>query len=319
VSHEPYIAVTDRAWFDYLRSTSTDNLVDEVNFWSPEAQTPLKHFRPGEPVFFKLKAPIHHIAGYGFFAHFSLLDLDVAWETFGIRNGFPDRIQFLRGLGVYRAEDLQSSRTDSKRLACTMLRDAIFWPKERWIPWGAAQGWPMNSTRGATVHDPVLADVLLRQIQLDQLVAPEDFALEFTLVDADERTVALAQTRTRVGQGAFRSRLITAYSGRCAISGEKTEPVLDAAHVQSYLGPRSNHIQNGLLLTKELHTLFDRRLVTVTPEYRVQVSPRIREKWTNGRRFYEFHDRELVSVPVAAEERPSPAALRWHNERWFRG
>jgi putative restriction endonuclease len=319
VSHEPFIAVTDRAWFDYLRSTSTDNLVDEVNFWSPEAQTPLKLFRPGEPVFFKLKAPIHRIAGYGFFAHFSLLDLDVAWDTFGIRNGFPDRIQFLRGLGVYRAEDLQASRTDSKRLACTMLRDAIFWPEERWLPWGAARGWPMNSTRGATVHDPALADLLLRQIQIDQLVAPEDFALEFTLVDADERTVALAQTKPRVGQGSFRSRLITAYSGRCAISGEKTEPVLDAAHVQPYLGPRSNHIQNGLLLTKELHTLFDHRLVTVTPDYRVQVSPRIREKWTNGRRFYEFHDRELVSVPVAAEQRPSPAALRWHNERWFRG
>lgn len=97
MSHEPFIAVTDRAWFDYLRSTSTHDLVDEVNFWSPAAQTPLKHFRPGEPVFFKLKAPIHCIAGYGFFAHFSLLDLDVAWDTFGIRNGFPDLIQFLRG------------------------------------------------------------------------------------------------------------------------------------------------------------------------------------------------------------------------------
>lgn len=42
--------------------------------------------------------------------------------------------------------------------------------------------------------------------------------------------------------------------------------VLDAAHIQPCLGPRSNHPQNGLVLTKEFHALFDRGYVTVTPE-----------------------------------------------------
>ena len=59
-------------------------------------------------------------------------------------------------------------------------------------------------------------------------------------------------------------------------------PVLDAAHVQPYLGPRSNHIQNGLLLTKEFHALLDQGLVTVTPDYVVRVSTRIREHWDRG-------------------------------------
>ena len=64
------------------------------------------------------------------------------------------------------------------------------------------------------------------------------------------RALVLREIAEREGQGAFRVRLLRAYEGRCAITGEHTEPVLDAAHIQPYLGPGSNHIQNGLLLTK---------------------------------------------------------------------
>ena len=59
------------------------------------------------------------------------------------------------------------------------------------------------------------------------------------------------------GQGPFRLRMLDSH-GRRAISGERTGPVLDGAHIQPYLGPRSNHVQNGLLLTTDLHALFDR-------------------------------------------------------------
>jgi len=314
---EPFVANTDRRWFDHLQSISVGGVVDEVNFWSPQAQRRMRQFAPGEPMFFRLKKPTHAVAGYGFYAHFDLLSLDLAWDTFGDRNGFVDRYEFLRALGQWREQDPRAIGADGRRLACTILREAVFWPESRWIPWGGEKGWSPNVTQGATIHDPLLTDLLMRQIQLDQHVPPEEFAPEFTLVDVDERELVAAQRRLRVGQGTFRSRLISAYSGRCAITGEKTEPVLDAAHVQPYLGPRSNHIQNGLLLTKEFHTLFDLGLVTVTPDHRVRVSPRIREKWTNGRRFYEFDGRELVSVPTANVERPSAAALRWHNERRF--
>jgi len=123
--------------------------------------------------------------------------------------------------------------------------------------------------------------------------------------------------RPRVGQGAFRARLVSAYGARCAITGERTEPVLDAAHVQPYLGPRSNHIQNGMLLTEEFHALFDHGLVTVTPDHVVRVSPRIRDRWSNGRRFYEFDEKPLRVLPDSAAEQPSGDALRWHNRRLF--
>lgn len=314
---EPFVANTDQRWFDFLRATSASGVVDEVNFWSPEAQRPMKHMHPGEPMFFRLKRPRYAVAGYGFFAHFALLELDAAWDTFGASNGFPDRIRFLEALGGWRGQDVATVRSDGRKLACTILRDAVFWPEERWISWGDERAWPRNVTQGMTIRDPKAADELLRQIQLDQFVPPEEFAPAFTLVDADERELVMAESRRRVGQGAFRARLLTAYGARCAITGERTEPVLDAAHVQPYLGPRSNHIQNGLLLTKEFHALFDHGLVTVTPELVVRVSPRIRDRWSNGRRYYEFHDRKLAVLPEQTEDRPSPDALQWHNSRRF--
>jgi hypothetical protein len=38
----PFIALTDKAWFDCLSSRGQDGIVDEVNFWSPKSQQPLK-------------------------------------------------------------------------------------------------------------------------------------------------------------------------------------------------------------------------------------------------------------------------------------
>ncbi len=38
-------------------------------------------------------------------------------------------------------------------------------------------------------------------------------------------------------------------------------------------------------------------LVTVTPEYRVEVSPRIREEWFNGKAYYRLHGEQLASLP----------------------
>src|SRR5215211_3132406 len=64
-------------------------------------------------------------------------------------------------------------------------------------------------------------------------------------------------TRTRLGQGAFRVLVTEAYTRRCAVTGERTLPALEAAHIQPFskLGPHLT--TNGLLLRSDLHKLFD--------------------------------------------------------------
>ena len=314
---QPFLAVTDQSWFDYLTSVAAAGVLDEVNFWSPQSTRPMKSMDPGLPVFFRLKAPIRSIAGYGFFAHFVVLGLDEAWSTFGDKNGDPHALRFLTRIGRYRGLDLLDPRAERNPIGCTVLRAARFWPPERWIPWGTDQGWHPNIVQGKTEADPVRASRLLAELEYDAVVAPEEFAPSFELVETDERQLVLAKSFLREGQGAFRTRLLSAYRNRCAITGEHTVPVLDAAHVQPYLGPRSNHIQNGLLLTKEFHALLDKGLVTVTPDYVVRVSPLLRKLWKNGHRYYPFDGRPLQALPDSPSDRPSPAALEWHNRRIF--
>ena len=158
------------------------------------------------------------------------------------------------------------------------------------------------------------------EIQFDHLTTPDELRDEpFTPVEVDERELVIAKSRDRVGQGAFRTRLLDAYGRQCAITGEHTEIVLDAAHIQPYLGPRSNHVQNGLLLTKEFHTLFDAGYVTVTPEHEVRVSSRLRDEWDNGSRYYPVDGQRLSVLPHPVDARPSAEVLAWHRERVFRG
>ena len=57
--------------------------------------------------------------------------------------------------------------------------------------------------------------------------------------------------------------------------------------------------------------------MTVTPDYVVRVSPRIRERWKNGHRYYPFDGRSLQALPESACDRPSRDALEWHNRRVF--
>jgi len=314
---ELFIAHTHREWFDFLSRHATGGRLDEVNFWFPKRQDPPKRLQTGEPVFFRLGAPERQIAGYGFFASFQRLPLDLAWDSFGIRNGAVDRSSFYRLLGRLTAEQR------ALPLACMVLLDAHFWSDPRWITWDMSRGYADSGIQvGRTDRDAANVELLLAEIRRDAVEPPRELLDQFEPLAVDERARALAEVAVREGQGAFRLRLLEAYGG-CAITGEHTEPVLDAAHIQRYLGPKSNHACNGLILTKEFHALFDKGLVTIEPpsvrrsDYRVRVSRMIHERWKNGRRYNDFNDQPLLSLPADPRLHPSREALEWHRANVF--
>jgi putative restriction endonuclease len=126
-------------------------------------------------------------------------------------------------------------------------------------------------------------------------------------------------THARLGQGAFRVLVTEAYERRCAITGERTLPVLEAAHIKPYSETGPHLISNGLLLRSDLHILFDDGYVTVTEDLKVEVSNRIKEEFENGREYYQYLGKPLFKVPGALDEHPSSEFLRWHNEHKFLG
>ena len=108
------------------------------------------------------------------------------------------------------------------------------------------------------------------------------------------------------------------YERRCAVTRERTLPALEAAHIRPYGDGGQHEAQNGILLRRDIHSLFDAGYVTVTPDLHFEVSPRIREEFDNGRDYYALHGRRIVP-PERLDERPDPKALAWHNEHCFRG
>lgn len=70
-----FVAVTDLGWYEHL---SREPGPKDANFWRPSTRR--ARFAPGTPFLFKLKAPHHAMAGFGYFASFSVLPDWLAWE-----------------------------------------------------------------------------------------------------------------------------------------------------------------------------------------------------------------------------------------------
>lgn len=121
----------------------------------------------------------------------------------------------------------------------------------------------------------------------------------------------------RLGQGAFRVLVTDAYKRRCAITGESTLPVLEAAHILPFVNSGPHQVSNGLLLRSDFHKLFDLGYVTVDTDLRVRVSKRIREDWFNGKAYYRLDGQPLQVLPEALDQRPKSDFLAWHNKEVF--
>jgi len=91
-------------------------------------------------------------------------------------------------------------------------------------------------------------------------------------------------------------------------------------HIKPYSEQGPHALQNGLLLRADLHLLFDRGLLTITDDYRVEVSQRIKETYNNGKEYYRFHGERLIEevLPEHPAERPSAEYLSWHQNSVFR-
>ncbi len=102
------------------------------------------------------------------------------------------------------------------------------------------------------------------------------------------------------------------------MTGEKTLPVLEAAHIKPYSIVGKHELPNGLLLRSDLHTLFDLGYMTVTPgDYRVRISKRIHDEFDNGREYYALDGRQ-IREPQPPYPKPSSEALDWHSQVVFR-
>jgi putative restriction endonuclease len=305
-----WVAVTDKNWYEHLVRLAPE----EVNFWQPSGSKTFRVLQAGEPFLFKLHSPENFIVGGGFFVRYSALPASLAWEAFERKNGVDSLNDLILRVRRYRVDD----QSVDPIIGCNVLAEPFFFPRREWIP--VPPTWAANIVQGKTYESESEAgqklwDAVQERINLGLRIRDTG---SIEPVDAEHRFGAEYLARGRLGQGAFRVLVTDAYMRRCAVTGEKTLPVLEAAHIKPYASKGPHSIENGILLRSDLHKLFDLGYVTVTPSLVLEVSPRLKEEWENGREYYAYHGKELRCRPIEAAEFPGREYLQWHNENTFK-
>lgn len=311
-----FLANTDHDWYEFLRGI----VPDEVNFWFPSGDTGFSALKPGEPLLFKAKAPFNAVIGGGYFVRYVRAPASLVWQAFGDKNGAPDFTTFFSRINRYRPRSNEVDPT----IGCVVLNEPFFFPEDLWVP--TPSDWQRNIVRGklyatesglgAELWDSVVATLAdPRAITGPTLSSPP---VATVIEDPIPRTGTQYLTTARLGQGAFRLSVLDAYQLRCAVTGERVKPVLEAAHIKPFaqLGP--NIVSNGLSLRADIHRLFDLGYVTVDPNLKFRVSSRLRTEFNNGVDYYRFDSSGLNVLPVQATDRPRADFLEWHNDTVFR-
>lgn len=300
-----YVGVTDQDWYEQLKAQKPE----EVNFWKPGSSN-FRALQPNDMFLFKLHHPANYIVGGGFFVRFSLLPLFLAWQAFGSKNGTNSYEELLKRINKYRSRN--AINDDNGSIGCIILTEPFFFNECDWI--SVPGNWSKNIVQGKTYDTSTeIGERLYRQV-VDQL----QISNTINLKNKNPR-YAESITMHRLGQGAFRVVVTEAYQRRCAITGEKTLPVLEAAHIKPYSENGPHDIRNGLLLRSDVHTLFDDGYITVNPDFVIEVSKRLHDDYGNGKDYYKFHGRKLQIIPSSVIELPSQEYIMWHNEHCYKG
>jgi len=209
---------------------------------------------------------------------------------------------------------------DNPNVGCIMLAEPFFWDRELWIPSPPefsrynqqGQGFDSESGPGRFLWKAVAE-------RLKSLPPPDPDTATATISAVETDGYGKPQiVLPRLGQGSFRILITDVYERRCALTGERTLPVLDAAHITPYSVSKRHELSNGLLMRSDLHRLFDGGYLTVDPsERKVVVSNRIRQEFENGKEYYRLEG-QVIREPRDLKMRPLSENLEYHAHNVFR-
>ena len=119
--------------------------------------------------------------------------------------------------------------------------------------------------------------------------------------------------KQRVHQPLFRAMVIDAYQRRCAVCALNHVELLDAAHITPDSDPGGlPSTRNGLSLCKIHHAAYDRDIIGIRPDLRIEVAGAVMAE-SDGPMLRHglqgFHGEQLRSVPARRKDRPDPERL----------
>lgn len=140
-------------------------------------------------------------------------------------------------------------------------------------------------------NEPAQTEAIIEQIQHSVLPS---------IIDRQRR---MAMALVRPGQSKFRDNIMKAYNGRCAVTGDSIENILEAAHIIPAKNGGSDGQENGLCLRVDIHRLFDSFNIRLRQDGTLHLSDVVRQSAN-----YEFLP-ERIALPAFV----NPVNVHWRD------
>ena len=160
---------------------------------------------------------------------------------------------------------------------------------------------------------------IIGEISVDELISGQPYSAMNNQAGIFPRVIAIAETTkeqlvdARLGQGAFRSKVLQQWDYLCAVTGVKTQQVIRASHIKPWRDSTDQERldpHNGLPLVASLDCLFDCGYVSFDAKGSIMISSNLCEP-----------DRALLSLDGAqlrcTTHRSTAVYLKYHRDVVF--
>lgn len=155
----------------------------------------------------------------------------------------------------------------------------------------------------------------IMQKEHNGLKLSKDLIRKFQINDAGSDIEVRA--KRRVGQDIFRAMLLKIYDTKCCLTGLEIPEVLRASHIIPWAERVNTRLnpENGLCLSATYDAAFDKYLISFDEDYRLILSPVLKEKYTSTafkEYFLNFAGKAIHLPPIY---KPSQEYLAMHREK----
>jgi len=158
------------------------------------------------------------------------------------------------------------------------------------------------------------SEKLLADTKHFPIIQLADLEADFEIREGKEKEQLV---RVRVNQNFFRETVLASYGYKCCLTGLDVPELLNASHIVPWAKDKNNRLnpRNGVCLNALHDRAFDRGLVTITEQYCMKVSNKLKAGSGPATTFLLKYDGAKIMEPD--KFLPEKRFLKYHNENVY--